>query len=216
MEREHLSLGRLSPSLVTHGIQKPKFSASSLNHFSSHNHTDLFPLRIEQNQPNPPLTRLTCSPYALKANPAATYYRPKWYLMVGGLILRTPLNEVATYSSPKSILRTTRGRLTREPEPEMTPTQSTQEPFGKKLLHFLTILNFSSACPATPSLVIVIDNTPVRSPLPSPDSAAFPPPLPQISLSLPPGTQPPPSPRCQAPLIPPMMLSSNSPTCNQQ
>ncbi|MBW0488492.1 hypothetical protein O181_028207 [Austropuccinia psidii MF-1] len=30
-----------------------KFSFSSLIHFSSHNHTDFFPLHIEQNLPNP-------------------------------------------------------------------------------------------------------------------------------------------------------------------
>ncbi|MBW0582908.1 hypothetical protein O181_122623 [Austropuccinia psidii MF-1] len=31
-----------------------KFYFSSLTHFSTRNHTDLFPLCIEQNQPNPP------------------------------------------------------------------------------------------------------------------------------------------------------------------
>ncbi|MBW0488749.1 hypothetical protein O181_028464 [Austropuccinia psidii MF-1] len=41
--------------------------------------------------------------------------------------------------------------LTREPEPEVAPTQSTEEPF---------------ACPATSRSVIIIDDMPVRSPLP--------------------------------------------------
>ncbi|MBW0529789.1 hypothetical protein O181_069504 [Austropuccinia psidii MF-1] len=38
-----------------------------------------------------------------------------------------------------------------EPESEVAPMQSTEEPF---------------ACPATPCSVIIIDDTPVRSPLP--------------------------------------------------
>ncbi|MBW0472850.1 hypothetical protein O181_012565 [Austropuccinia psidii MF-1] len=39
--------------------------------------------------------------------------------------------------------------LTCEPEPEVAPTQSMEEPF---------------VCPATPAFVIIIDNTPVGSP----------------------------------------------------
>ncbi|MBW0490147.1 hypothetical protein O181_029862 [Austropuccinia psidii MF-1] len=46
---------------------------------------------------------------------------------------------------------------TLEPEPEVAPTQSKEDPF---------------ACPATPCSVIIINDTPVRSPLP--DSATFP------------------------------------------
>ncbi|MBW0566872.1 hypothetical protein O181_106587 [Austropuccinia psidii MF-1] len=41
--------------------------------------------------------------------------------------------------------------LTREPELSVAPTQSTQEPF---------------AHPATPASIIIIDNMPIRSPLP--------------------------------------------------
>ncbi|MBW0466228.1 hypothetical protein O181_005943 [Austropuccinia psidii MF-1] len=40
---------------------------------------------------------------------------------------------------------------TLEPEPEVAPTQSIEELF---------------ACPATPRLIIIIDNTPFGSPLP--------------------------------------------------
>ncbi|MBW0468241.1 hypothetical protein O181_007956 [Austropuccinia psidii MF-1] len=54
--------------------------------------------------------------------------------------------------------------LTCEPEPEVAPTQSTEEPF---------------ACPATPASIIIIDNMPLRSLLPR-------------FLPLPPRTQPPP------------------------
>ncbi|MBW0511021.1 hypothetical protein O181_050736 [Austropuccinia psidii MF-1] len=41
--------------------------------------------------------------------------------------------------------------LTSEPEPEVAPTQSTEDPF---------------ACPTTPCSIIIIDDIPVRSPLP--------------------------------------------------
>ncbi|MBW0548375.1 hypothetical protein O181_088090, partial [Austropuccinia psidii MF-1] len=65
------------------------------------------------------------------------------------------------------------------PEPEVAPTQSTEEPFAR---------------PATPHSIIIIDNMPVRSPLP-------------ILLPL--------LPRCQPPLIPTMTLSRNLQTYNQ-
>ncbi|MBW0558680.1 hypothetical protein O181_098395 [Austropuccinia psidii MF-1] len=44
-----------------------------------------------------------------------------------------------------------------EPEPEVAPKQSTEDPFAR---------------PATPRTIIIIDDTPIRSPLP--DSATFP------------------------------------------
>ncbi|MBW0550147.1 hypothetical protein O181_089862 [Austropuccinia psidii MF-1] len=63
--------------------------------------------------------------------------------------------------------------LTCEPEPEVAPTQFMEEPFGKSQPHFFNspLLCPSPACPATPHSVIIIDDTPVRSPLP--DSATF-------------------------------------------
>ncbi|MBW0510091.1 hypothetical protein O181_049806 [Austropuccinia psidii MF-1] len=82
---------------------------------------------------------------------------------------------------------------------------------------FLTLHSFSSSLlfpspgrPATPRSIIIIDNTPPISPAPL--QPWF---LPWISLPLLPRTQPPPPPRCQAPLIPTMTLARNSPTCNQ-
>ncbi|MBW0554581.1 hypothetical protein O181_094296 [Austropuccinia psidii MF-1] len=69
--------------------------------------------------------------------------------------------------------------LTHEPEPEVAPTQSMEKPF-----------------------VIIIDNTPVRSP-------TLPPSTPTLVL---PTTS---SPQCQGPIIPTMTLSRNSLTCNQ-
>ncbi|MBW0504323.1 hypothetical protein O181_044038 [Austropuccinia psidii MF-1] len=59
-----------------------------------------------------------------------------------------------------------------EPEPEVAPTQSTEEPF---------------ACPATPHSIIIIDNMPVRSPPPPPPSSSpTPPPSPPLLPRFPP------------------------------
>ncbi|MBW0489261.1 hypothetical protein O181_028976 [Austropuccinia psidii MF-1] len=49
---------------------------------------------------------------------------------------------------------------TGDPEPEVAPMQSTEEPF---------------ACPATPCSVIIIDNMPVGSPTPPPSPRVTPP-----------------------------------------
>ncbi|MBW0524938.1 hypothetical protein O181_064653 [Austropuccinia psidii MF-1] len=72
-----------------------------------------------------------------------------------------------------------------EPEPEVAPTQSMEEPFD---------------FPATPCSIIIIDNTPIGLPPPQlfhlPLLPLF---LPQISLPLPRRTQLPPPPQCQAP-----------------
>ncbi|MBW0579612.1 hypothetical protein O181_119327 [Austropuccinia psidii MF-1] len=85
-----------------------------------------------------------------------------------------------------------------EPEPEVAPTQSMEEPFAR---------------PATPHLIIIIDNTPVGSPTPPPSI-----PTPVPSLELPPVAAKNPtasSPWCQVPLIPTMTLSRNLLTCAQ-
>ncbi|MBW0492667.1 hypothetical protein O181_032382 [Austropuccinia psidii MF-1] len=76
--------------------------------------------------------------------------------------------------------------LTCEPEPEVALTQSMDTPF---------------AHPTTPSSIIIINNTPVGSPLPFL--------LPQRSLPLPLRTQPPP------PLNPTMRLGRYLWTCDQ-
>ncbi|MBW0570356.1 hypothetical protein O181_110071 [Austropuccinia psidii MF-1] len=68
----------------------------------------------------------------------------------------------------------------------------------------------SSAHPATPLSVIIIDDTPVKSLLPF-----LLPLLPRIFLPFLPRTQLPPPSRFQAPLIPTRTLTRNSPTCDQ-
>ncbi|MBW0472538.1 hypothetical protein O181_012253 [Austropuccinia psidii MF-1] len=76
--------------------------------------------------------------------------------------------------------------FTCEPEPEVTPTQSLEEPF---------------ACPATPLSFIIINNLPVKTPLPHLPSS----PLPPIASENPSAS----SPRNQSPLIPMMRLCMN-------
>ncbi|MBW0593734.1 hypothetical protein O181_133449, partial [Austropuccinia psidii MF-1] len=91
-----------------------------------------------------------------------------------------PIPGLSPSSKPPEDLRT------REPEPEVTPTQSTEESFAR---------------PGTPCSIIIIDNTPVGSPHPpsSSPTPTSPPPLlprflPRIPLPFPLRTQPPPPP----------------------
>ncbi|MBW0468642.1 hypothetical protein O181_008357 [Austropuccinia psidii MF-1] len=101
--------------------------------------------------------------------------------------------------------------LTFEPEPEVTPTQSTEDSFGKLLLSFFSCFQHSLTPPLTisssshyPRSILIIDNMPIGSPLhlPLPHSST-----PPCALPLPLRTQP--------PLIPMMRLCRSSPTCNQ-
>ncbi|MBW0579137.1 hypothetical protein O181_118852, partial [Austropuccinia psidii MF-1] len=73
---------------------------------------------------------------------------------------------------------------THEPEPEVAPTQSMEEPFGKSQLHFFNSsqLFLTPLCPATPCSVIIINNTPVRSPPPISTSPTPPPSTPTPGL----------------------------------
>ncbi|MBW0530035.1 hypothetical protein O181_069750 [Austropuccinia psidii MF-1] len=94
-----------------------------------------------------PPTRLTRSMYALQANPAATHSWPEWHPIVGGLI-HCPSSE-----PPEDV-------PTCEPQPEVAPTKSMEEPF---------------AHPATPHLVIIINDMHVGSPPPISPSPTPPP-----------------------------------------
>ncbi|MBW0518027.1 hypothetical protein O181_057742 [Austropuccinia psidii MF-1] len=53
-----------------------------------------------------------------------------------------PIPGLSPSSEPPEVI------ATREPEPEVSPTQSMEEPFS---------------CPATPCSIIIIENTPIRS-----------------------------------------------------
>ncbi|MBW0484743.1 hypothetical protein O181_024458 [Austropuccinia psidii MF-1] len=94
------------------------------------------------------MTRHSHFLYASQANSAATNSRPKWHLMVGGLVPQHNEQPIPGLSQPSEPHEYT---LTCEPEPEVALMQSTEEPF---------------ACPATPTSVIIIDDMPIGSPLP--------------------------------------------------
>ncbi|MBW0557234.1 hypothetical protein O181_096949, partial [Austropuccinia psidii MF-1] len=107
-----------------------------------------------------------------------------------------------------------------EPEPEVAPTQSTEEPFGKSPILFLRSSQISLTFSST------ISSLSHHSPLhhydqrythwiPPPPSPSQTRPPPQRSLTVPPRTPTPPPPWCKAPLIPTMTLARNSLTYDQ-
>ncbi|MBW0531894.1 hypothetical protein O181_071609 [Austropuccinia psidii MF-1] len=61
---------------------------------------------------------------------------------------------------------------TSEPIPDVAPTQSMEEPFGKSQIYFFSspCLQTSPDCPTPPHSVITINNAPVRSPSYSPEN----------------------------------------------
>ncbi|MBW0483099.1 hypothetical protein O181_022814 [Austropuccinia psidii MF-1] len=158
----------------------------------AYRHHVLSPMGLKRQKQNPPNTPQQDSPVPLEPS---QYDEP-------------PIPGPSKASEPHE------DPLTHEPEPEVAPTKSMEEPFGKSNFTFFTLLNFSSpllwpspACPATPASVIIINNTPVRYPPPST-------PTPEIPLISPknPTTS---SPWRQAPLNPMMRLSRNLQNCDQ-
>ncbi|MBW0499921.1 hypothetical protein O181_039636 [Austropuccinia psidii MF-1] len=85
-----------------------------------------------------PMTRLSRSYFTSRANSAATDPRPEWHPM-------PPIPGLSPSSKPHEDVPT------HEPEPEVAPTQSMEEPF---------------ACPTPHYSVIIIDDMPIGSPLP--------------------------------------------------
>ncbi|MBW0534483.1 hypothetical protein O181_074198 [Austropuccinia psidii MF-1] len=119
---------------------------SSLTHFSSQNHTNYFSLTLEQNPQNPPQqeTPFPCMPCKQTPGPSGTQW-PESFLRKPSQHNEPPIqsseSQVASHEDISAC----------EPEPEVAPTQSTEEPFAR---------------PATPPSVIIIDDTPVGSPPP--------------------------------------------------
>ncbi|MBW0487094.1 hypothetical protein O181_026809 [Austropuccinia psidii MF-1] len=151
-------------------------SFSSLIHFSSRNHTDFSPLRIEQNPPNPPQQDSPVPCMRRKKTLRQPTPGPSGTPWLEDLFHEPSQHNQPPIPGPSQPSKPHEDTFTREPEPEVAPMQSMEEPF---------------ACPATPALVILIDDTPVGSPPP-----------------VPPRTPPPP------PLIPRMRLTRNLPTYN--
>ncbi|MBW0509543.1 hypothetical protein O181_049258 [Austropuccinia psidii MF-1] len=172
-----------------------KFSFSSLTHFTSCNHTEFFPLCIGKNQPNPPQqdSPVPSLPHEqtsqqLTPGPSGT----QWSEDLFGSPSSEPHEHIPTH----------------EPEPEVAPTQSMEEPVGKSQLHFF----YSSQLFLTFPLNISrsSNSTPLRH---HHRQYAC-----QIPPLLSPSTTPPPSPRVPPPsqcpqephfLIPTMRLARN-------
>ncbi|MBW0506012.1 hypothetical protein O181_045727 [Austropuccinia psidii MF-1] len=185
----------------------PQFSFSSLTHFSSHNHTEFFSLCLKQNTPNPaqkdsPFPCVPCKQTPWKPTPGLS----------GTQWLEDLIREPSQYNEPpipgpsqssESQLPSHEDTSTCEPEPEVAPMQSMEDPFGK--LPFFCLFSIfphpsfksSSAHSTTPCSIIILDDTPVGSP----------PPLSPCFLPL--RTQ------LSPPLIPMVRLNRNSLTCNQ-
>ncbi|MBW0539518.1 hypothetical protein O181_079233 [Austropuccinia psidii MF-1] len=129
------------------------------------------------------LTRLTRSMSALQANPVATHSWPEWHPMVGGVFCEPSQHDEPPIPGPSPSSLPPEDIATREPEPEVAPTQSMEEPF---------------ACAATPRSIIIIADTPVGSPTPPPSTPT--PDLPPIAFE---------NPTISSPLVPSSSHSYN-------
>ncbi|MBW0482517.1 hypothetical protein O181_022232 [Austropuccinia psidii MF-1] len=174
-----------------------KFSVSTLTHFSSHNHTDLLQVCIEQNPSNTPQQDSPVPHMPHEQTLRQPTPGPSGTQWLEDLSHEPSQTKEPPIPGPSPSSKPPEDIPTCEPELEVAPMQSKEEPFGKQLLHFLTLPRFSSTIPSS---VIVVDNTPVGAP-----------PLPPIAAENPIAS----SPQCQAPLIPMMTLVRNSLTCNQ-
>ncbi|MBW0538926.1 hypothetical protein O181_078641 [Austropuccinia psidii MF-1] len=130
-----------------------KFFFSSLTHFTSRNLTDLSPLCIKQKQPNPlqqdsPVPSLPRKKTPRQPTPGASctqgledlFHKPSQ-------TNEPPIPGPIPSSKPHEDVPAC------EPEPEVVPTQSMKDPLS---------------CPTPPHSIIIIDDTPVGSPLPNP------------------------------------------------
>ncbi|MBW0494005.1 hypothetical protein O181_033720 [Austropuccinia psidii MF-1] len=103
-----------------------------------------------------PPKRLTHSTYASQANPVAPDGQRTYPAHI-----EPPIPGPIPSSKPPEDVPTC------EPEPEVAPTQSMEDPF---------------ACPTTPRSIIIVDNTPVRS-LPPQRTPRPPPLIPTMTLA---------------------------------
>ncbi|MBW0549503.1 hypothetical protein O181_089218 [Austropuccinia psidii MF-1] len=94
------------------------------------NDTDFFPLLIEQNPLDPPkktLPFLVCLASKPRGNPLQAQVAPD----------EPSQTEEPPIPGPSPSSQPPEDNTTHEPEPDMAPTQSTEEPFGKSTLLFL-------------------------------------------------------------------------------
>ncbi|MBW0554184.1 hypothetical protein O181_093899 [Austropuccinia psidii MF-1] len=111
--------------IITMGFEcKIKFSFSSLTHFSSCNHTDFFPLHIEQNQPNPPGqdSPVPSLPHKKTSGPSGTQWFEDSFCEPSGPN-EPPFPGLSPSSEPHEDVPAC------EPEPEVALIKSMEEPF---------------------------------------------------------------------------------------
>ncbi|MBW0519170.1 hypothetical protein O181_058885 [Austropuccinia psidii MF-1] len=159
MARGHSSFGRLSHVLSPMGFKRQrKFSFSSLIHLSSCNHTDFFPLRIEQNRPNSqqqdsPVPCISCkkTPQQLTPCPSGTQWledllyvkKPPFPFLIltfaSSELTLPPFVEPSQHNEPPipgpiQPSEPHEDALTCGPEPEVAPMQSMEEPLVSTFL----------------------------------------------------------------------------------
>ncbi|MBW0534239.1 hypothetical protein O181_073954 [Austropuccinia psidii MF-1] len=182
-----------------------EFKRQSKFSFSSCNHTEFFPIHIEQNQPNPlqqdsPIPSLTCEQtlWQPTPGPSGTQWsedlfrgkQPKFHLIStfdSSELTLPPFVEPSQTNEPpipgwSPSSEPHEDVLTHDPEPEVALRKSMEEPF---------------AHPTPPHSVIIINNKPIGSTLPF-----LHPLLPRRFLPFPLRTQPPPPPSAKLPSFP--------------
>ncbi|MBW0554815.1 hypothetical protein O181_094530 [Austropuccinia psidii MF-1] len=140
-----------------------KFFFSFLTHFTSRNHTDLSPLCIEQKQPNSPQQDSPVPSLPHKKNPQQPTPGPSCTQGLEDLFHRKQpkFNLICTFESseltlppfvepsqtneppipgPSTSSKPHEDVPTCEPEPEVAPRQSMEDPFCKSQLHFFLLL----------------------------------------------------------------------------
>ncbi|MBW0475542.1 hypothetical protein O181_015257 [Austropuccinia psidii MF-1] len=147
------------------------FSFSSFTHFTSRDHTDFSPLRIEQNQPNPqqqdspiPCLHWEQTPQQLTPGPSGTQLLED--LLRGK---QTKLHLSYMFDSSELTL-----------PPFVEPSQTNEPPIPGPSPSSKPHEDIPTSCP-TPPHSVIIDNTAVRSPTPTPSLHVPPPSLVPIS-----------------------------------
>ncbi|MBW0519919.1 hypothetical protein O181_059634 [Austropuccinia psidii MF-1] len=110
--------------------RQSKFSFSSLSHFSLRNNTEFFPLLIEQNPLNPPQNDSPVPSLPCKQTPRQPTPGPSGTRWLEELFRKLFQAKEPPIPGPSPSSQPPEDIPTREPEPEVAPTQSMEEPFA--------------------------------------------------------------------------------------
>ncbi|MBW0560922.1 hypothetical protein O181_100637 [Austropuccinia psidii MF-1] len=149
--------------MVTSPLDQSKVIIQQMKYGNgSRNHTDFFPLHIKQNPPNPPQQHSPIQYMPCEKTPRQPMPGPSGTRWSKDLSCEPSQHNEPPIPAPSPSSKPPEDIATSEPEPEEGPTQSMEEPF---------------ACPATPCLVIIINDMPVGSPTPTPVPSTDRPPI---------------------------------------